>query len=80
MSCINATIEDALTPNRDLKNRNAKGEKQGNSRLTKPEVIAIRRLGFAGVKNKIIATAFNILPSHVSGIQTGVIWKHLKES
>ncbi len=63
---------------RDSKNRGAKGETQGASKLTTAEVLEIRRLHASGKYNqKDIATMFNCNHSNVNQIVNRKSWKHI---
>lgn len=56
-----------------IKGRSCRGEKQGNSKLTAPQVLEIRALVAAGIRQKVIAKQFGISTGNV-----GVIAKKKK--
>lgn len=56
------------------KNRQAKGSKQGNSKLTEAQALEIK---FSIEKNIVLAKRFNIDDSTVSAIKRNYSWKHL---
>lgn len=59
-----------------LKNRQAKGENCGNSKLTKEEVFQIK--SYLGVlSSRKVANIFNISKTNVLDIWKNKIWKHL---
>lgn len=61
---------------RDAKNRNAKGERIGRSKLTAGQVDVIRIQRKAGKTTTSLAAGYGVTPSHVSGIASGRIWAH----
>lgn len=58
--------------------RHAHGERNASSRLKEEEVRAIKQLLAQGVKQSVIAQKFRIAPPHVSKINTGQVWAHVK--
>ena len=78
-SCVNpkhlflGTYQDNIK-DRDSKNRQAKGEKQGNSKLTKKQVKKIRNLKGRLTQRKI-AKRFNISKTTVGDIHRNESWK-----
>ena len=54
-----------------------RGERHGHSKLTRQEVIEVRRLAGSGVLHEHIANRFGIAKSTVSGIVTRRIWQHV---
>ena len=70
----NAAINMA---DRDAKDRQAKGEKVGVSKLTVPQVTEIKKLLSQGVVQKEIAQAFGVSQRNVSVISQGTTWKHV---
>lgn len=59
------------------KDRQAKGEQSGQSKLTASQVLAIRALTAQGIRYKIIAAQFQIYPGYVGEIHRRKSWKHL---
>jgi hypothetical protein len=57
-----------------------KGEAHWHNKLTRQQVVEIRRLAKAGVLHKKIAPLFGIHKSVVSGIVTGARWGWLREA
>jgi hypothetical protein len=64
--------EDAIS-----KNRFARGERSGQSKLTTEQVITIRSLAKSGVSGHKIATQFNVHFVTVYKIIRRVTWKHV---
>lgn len=62
---------------RDAKGRTARGEGNGNRKLSQDEVLEIKRQLNAGRTQKAIAADFDIKQVTVSGIKTGFLWKWL---
>ncbi|MFA5382212.1 MAG: HNH endonuclease signature motif containing protein [Candidatus Micrarchaeia archaeon] len=58
------------------KGRNNKGEKNGGSKLTVDDVIAIRKSNEAP---KDIAPKYGVKPQAIYKIRSGARWKHIKE-
>ena len=63
---------------RDRRNRQAKGECHGSSKLTSGEVKDIRNRASAGEKHRHIASNYKITAGTVSNIKTGHTWGHIK--
>lgn len=59
------------------KDRNARGEKQTNAKLTEAQVREILRLRNEGVGNIALAEQFGVGKTHISHIVTGRKWKHV---
>lgn len=63
---------------RDAKNRQAKGEKIGPSKLTVPQVREIKRLLVeGGLTQAEIATLFGVSQRNISSIDQDKTWKHV---
>lgn len=60
-----------------LKNRQAKGEHNGNSKLTELQIKEIRRLGSEGMNFKNLGQMFGIDQSTAADIVKFKIWKHV---
>jgi hypothetical protein len=58
------------------KNRQAKGEKAGNSKLTEDMVLRIRHLE-GGFSSRAVAAMFNISKTNVLDIWKRKIWRHI---
>ncbi|HBD93398.1 MAG TPA: HNH endonuclease [Spirochaetia bacterium] len=54
-----------------------KGEKNGNAKLTKNQVLNIKHLVSNGIPTKTISEKFNISQRHVQYIAKNKTWKHL---
>jgi hypothetical protein len=63
---------------RDNKNRQAKGENVGASKLKTEEVSKIKFYARQGLKSSKIAELYNISVSTVNRIKKGVSWKHVR--
>lgn len=61
-----------------LKNREARGEKTGTSKLKESDVITIRKLLIDGIEGKEIAKQFNVSKSTISSIKLNENWNYLK--
>ena len=61
------------------KDRHTPGERSATSKLTRKDVIDIRRLRKDGAKISRIAYDYNISPTHVCDICNGVRWKHVDD-
>ena len=59
------------------RNRQAKGEKNGSSKLTDHNVEEIKRMLELGIKKSEIAKAFNVTNAAIWFIETGRSWKHI---
>jgi hypothetical protein len=59
------------------KDRHARGERNGHSKLTDAIVHTIRRLLRFNVPQSVIAKRFGISQSHVTHINRGDIWRHI---
>jgi hypothetical protein len=66
------------TADRNKKNRQAKGEIQGASKLSSDEVAYIRK-NYRRGNGSILARTFNVSPSAISCITTGKYWRHINE-
>ena len=65
---------------RNMKNRQAKGEANGCAKLTKADVVAIKkRLAAGGETHKAIAVDYGVDRSSISYINTGRRWAHVQE-
>lgn len=58
----------------------ARGERSGAAKLTEASVREIRRRHRSGERQKDIAAALGVTPSHVSKIVSGHHWSHVKEN
>jgi hypothetical protein len=65
-------VEDMVS-----KGRQAKGEKQGNHKLTEQDVIIIRGLLSLGHTLRSIAENFGVDFTNISAIKRRKTWKHL---
>lgn len=81
--CVNpthlflGTVQDNVD-DRNNKNRQAKGEKQGLHKLTEQQVYQIREMIEQGYTQREIANVFGISHQVVSLIKSGRIWGWLK--
>jgi hypothetical protein len=57
------------------KGRQAKGEKNGRSKLSYQEVLIIRHLGKEGMNPNEISNMFPVRPSQIRGILKEEYWK-----
>jgi hypothetical protein len=57
--------------------QNKKGERNGNSKLTKEDVVEIRRLKSEGYPNRYITNKFGIDRRHIPRLMSGKEWKHV---
>lgn len=81
-SCVNphhlfSGLDQANVEDRVQKERSAKGEKSGPSRLTSDQVIAIRERYVLGETQPSLANAFGIGQSTVSSIIRRQTWAHI---
>lgn len=81
-SCVNPThlvVGNNIlnTKDRDFKQRQAKGEKNGNCKLTKKQVAKIKELSASGLSSRKVGRIFGISKTHVLYIRGGKAWKHL---
>lgn len=60
-------------------NRQAKGAKNGNAKLTENGVRKIKELLKNGEKTSVIATMFLVTPEQICNINSGKQWNHIKE-
>jgi predicted XRE-type DNA-binding protein len=60
------------------KDRSAYGERNGMSRLTESNIIAIRKMKANGIRQSDIAKKFGISDPHVSDIVRGKKWRRAK--
>lgn len=60
------------------KGRSLYGERNGHSKLTKRDVLEMRALKVAGVRQSKLALVYDVHPMTVSQIVTGKRWRHLK--
>lgn len=60
------------------RHRNAKGEKNGRSKLTEEEVKEIKTLLTLGISTIKIGNLFEVNPGNITKIKQGRIWKHIK--
>jgi hypothetical protein len=60
-----------------VKKRHAFGERNGHAKLTKDEVMELRRLHKCGVKQRILASRYSINQQSVSEIALRKTWKHI---
>jgi hypothetical protein len=56
------------------RNREARGEEQGLSKLTRAQIIEIRT---SPLRNKEIAPLFGVTPENISAIRRRKTWKHI---
>jgi HNH endonuclease len=56
------------------KGRSCVGEKQGRSKLTKDQVVEIRKSSESPTK---IARRYGVHPTHIGAIRRGLFWKHV---
>src|SRR3972149_473922 len=76
---------DHLTPgtqqenvrDRQIRGRQARGERQGNAHLTERKVKRIFRLRRSGLSLAAVATQIGLSKSHCCSILKGHYWKHL---
>jgi hypothetical protein len=59
------------------KRRHARGERDGNAKLTAHEVLAIRRLYADGANQFALARQFGMSQPQISTIVLGRAWRHL---
>lgn len=59
------------------RNKKARGERHGRSKLTTKTVLEIRRLCDAGVALCAMADRFHVTPSAISAVVTRKTWRHL---
>jgi len=57
------------------KKRQPKGEDNGNSKLTQPQVEEIRRLSSEGISQVKLAKRFSVSRFPIHGILTGKLWR-----
>lgn len=57
-----------------------RGELNGNSKLTKGDVLTIRKLLDEGIPTTDIAQQYGLSRTHVYHIRKGKVWGHLKDS
>ena len=61
-----------------MKARNARGERNGHSKLTEPDVREIKSLYKSGFfTHKMLSRKFHICGEVVNGILNGYYWKHV---
>jgi hypothetical protein len=60
-----------------LKNRQAKGEKHGNSRLTESQALEAK---FSSEKPEVLAKKFGYSASGIRQIKAGTAWKYLEKT
>lgn len=70
------TVENNLR-DQSANNKVLRGERHGNSKLTKEQVIAIRNRYAAGEKSADLAKEFGVLRTHITDICAFRIWKHV---
>lgn len=80
--CINPEhlfLGSALDNQRDsvVKGRNARGSRQGNSKLTESDVASIRLMIEDGKSDAEISAAYHVVPANIWHIRTGRAWKHV---
>jgi hypothetical protein len=63
---------------RDQKNRQAKGETQGHSKLTTENVILIKHELKNGISAAKIARSFNVTRQAIGLIKRNINWRHIK--
>jgi hypothetical protein len=54
-----------------------RGENHGGSKLADREVLLIRRLQRAGIRQNAIANYFNVSNMTISRIANGILWRHI---
>ena len=80
-SCVNPShlfegnVQDNID-DRNIKNRQAKGEKHGGAKLTEQDVIEIRS---NRINSKIMAKKYNVHRDTIHKIRSGNSWKHLNK-
>lgn len=57
----------------------AKGNRNGNSKLKEKEIVEIKKMLKAGIKQNIIAKQFKVTTPVISYIKNNKWWKHIKE-
>lgn len=62
------------------RNRQARGNSNGRSKLTEDEVVEIKRALLDGVKMAEIARSRGLTPFMVFAIKSGLTWKHVEVS
>lgn len=62
-----------------LKNKAAKGEKNGGSKLTENQVLEIKKMIKDGKTGRHIAGQYNVSPATISRIKNNRKWKHLNK-
>lgn len=79
--CVNpnhlfeGNVQDNID-DRNIKNRQAKGEKHGGAKLTEQDVIEIRS---NKIDSKVMAEKYNVHRDTIYKIRSGDSWKHLNE-
>ncbi len=66
------------TQDRNIKKRQAKGSKNGNSKLTEQDIAKIKRMFLEKKSFSEISRKMKISPAAISHIATGRTWKHMK--
>ena len=61
------------------KQRQAKGETNGNSVLTADKVLQIKQMLSANIPSVIIAKTFKVTPENISSIKRGKTWSWLQK-
>ncbi len=59
-------------------NKKRRGENHPRVKLTKMDILAIRKLLVEGIVQRIIAKQFRVSPITISRIKTGYNWNHIK--
>ena len=62
---------------RERHGKTARGERNGNSKLTVDKVRGIRRMRARGAKLAVIAATYGISQSLVSQVARRIVWKHV---
>lgn len=62
------------------KDRHLYGERNGNAKLTKRDIIQMRAMQASGIQQNKLALLFGVHPMTVSRIITGKRWAHLRPS
>ena len=79
-SCVNLShlFEGTAADNmadRNNKNRQAKGESNGNHKLTEEDVIEIKS---SRIRADVLARKFGVIPNVIYSIKKGTAWRHVK--
>lgn len=79
LGTVKSNAADMLIKNRQKKKiYAARGEKNGNSKLSSKSVVSIRNLRNSGMKIKDIADKYRMSSTAISSVLTGETWSHVK--